>query len=52
MNCKGNASKPQSKSLLEACSKQKSTLLLSQKQKSSIMKEEARPSKKNSHKSR
>jgi hypothetical protein len=40
LNCRANPSKPQSKSLLEHASKQKSSLLLSQKQKSSVIKEE------------
>lgn len=46
LNCKANNSKPQSKSLLEHVSKQKSSLLFSQKQKSSIIKEEVRSSSK------
>lgn len=40
INCNINNCKPQSKSLLEHDSNQKSSLLLSQKQKSSIIKEE------------
>ena len=41
MNLKQMNAKPQSKSLLEHISKQKSTLLLSHKQKSSVIKEES-----------